>query len=618
VITPSNYHNEPRDAADARIGRYRLIGRLAKGGMAEAFLALSGELPGLRTLVVVKRILPHLAANDQFVRMFLDEARIGAMLDHPNIPRIIEVGHDEDGYFLAMEAVPGKTLSAILRRASRRQRPLGQADAAFIVGRAAAALGYAHAHTDADGQPLNIVHRDVSPENILVSFEGAVKVIDFGIASAHGRMSQTQVGGLKGKVEYMSPEQASGAPVDHRSDVFALGVVLWEALSGRHLFRRETEFAVMRAITSEPIPPPSGPRPIAPRLERIVMTALARAPEDRFQDAHEMALLLERHAFRTDGFDPAALVTQLKQLFPADHAGWKATVGTAQASESSGHRKITSAFPLVGSDGGHTGGPTLPLHLNSRSEAPTRPEIGRPEIGRMFPAEVQSGVELDDHHTSLPRLTGWGDAQPDPASEGGDPSSMPGDDAAAYAALKRWAKRRARLRWPMWLGVGAIAAAGVFAALRWRADAPDTPPAIIDLRNEAPAAAAAAKPRPMVEPLQSVVDSPSPAAAPASSPAEAATDDPAALAPDAPAPTAPAAMPDPPPPTAPPPAATKPTLRRFLPVPARVIKKPAVRKPAIAQHAPAAAKPAPAPPSTEPRPPQSPLVRPGWRDPFGQ
>ncbi len=607
MITPSNYHNESRDAADARIGRYRLIGRLAKGGMAEAFLALSGELPGLRTLVVVKRILPHLAANDQFVRMFLDEARIGALLDHPNIPRIIEVGHDEDGYFLAMEAVPGKTLSAILRRASRRQRPLGQADAAFIVGRAAAALGYAHAHTDADGQPLNIVHRDVSPENILVSFEGAVKVIDFGIASAHGRISQTQVGGLKGKVEYMSPEQASGAPVDHRSDVFSLGVVLWEALSGRHLFRRETELAVMRAITSEPIPPPSGPRPIAPRLERIVMTALARAPEDRFQDAHEMALLLERHAFRTDGFDPAALVTQLKQLFPADHAGWKATVGTAQASESSGHRKITSAFPLVGSDGGRTGGPTLALHPKSRSEAPTRPEIGR-----MFPAEMSSGVELDDHHTSLPRLTGWGDAQPDPASEGGDPASMPGDDAAAYAALKRWAKRRARLRWPMWLGVGAIAAAGLFAALRWRADAPDTPPAIIDLRNEAPAAAA--KPRPMVEPLQSVVDSP-----------EAATDEPdepAALAPDRRAPTTPAVMPDPPPPTAPPAAATKPTLRRFLPVPARVVKKPAVRKPAVAQRAPAAAtKPAPAPSTTnrpEPRPPQSPLVRPGWRDPFGQ
>ena len=345
--------------------------------MAEAFLALSGDLPGLRTLVVVKRILPHLSADDQFVRMFLDEARIGALLDHPNIPRIIEVGHDEDGYFLAMEAVPGKTLSAILRRAARRERPLGQADVAFIVGRAAAALGYAHAFTDADDRPLNIVHRDVSPENILVSFEGAVKVIDFGIASALGRRSETLVGGLKGKVEYMSPEQAAGALVDRRSDVFSLGIVLWEALSGRRLFRRDTDLAVMRAITDEPIPRPSGPRPIPAHLERIVMTALERSPEDRFQDAHEMALLLERFAFRTDGFDPAELVTELKQLFPADHAGWKATVGMAQAVETSAPRNDSGAFPLRGGASNRTGGPTLVLHDNPRSEATTRADLAR-------------------------------------------------------------------------------------------------------------------------------------------------------------------------------------------------------------------------------------------------
>src|SRR5262245_42665864 len=157
-------------------------------------------------------------------------------------------------------------------------------------------------------------------------------------------MSETHVGGLKGKVEYMSPEQAAGAPVDHRSDVFSLGIVLWEALSGRRLFRRDTDLAVMRAISNEPIPRPPGRRPIAPRLERVVLTALERAPEDRFADAREMALLLERHAFRSDGFDPAQLVTQLKELFPADHAGWKATVGAAQAAEDSGRRKITAAF----------------------------------------------------------------------------------------------------------------------------------------------------------------------------------------------------------------------------------------------------------------------------------
>jgi hypothetical protein len=570
--------------------------------MAEAFLALSGELPGLRTLVVVKRILPHLSANEQFVRMFLDEARIGALLDHPNIPRIIEVGHDEDGYFLAMEAVPGKTLSAILRRAARRERPLGHADVAFIVGRAAAALGYAHAHTDADGQPLNIVHRDVSPENILVSFEGAVKVIDFGIASVHGRMSETQVGGLKGKVEYMSPEQAAGAPVDRRSDVFSLGIVLWEALSGRRLFRRDTDLGVMRAISDDPIPRPSGRRPIAPSLERIVMTALERAPEDRFADAREMALLLERHAFRTDGFDPAELVTQLKQLFPADHAGWKATMGTAQAVEGSGHRKITAAFPLLGGASTRTGGPTVVLHDAPRSEATTHAEIAR-----MFPAEHSSPDLEIGGHPVLPRLTGWGDAQAEPASEGGELSSGIGDDAAAYAALRRWTSRRNRLRRPVALLGGALAALGVFVGLRARTGAPVTPPAIVDVRDET----AALPLPPVVEPLWT---------APISTRADPATEppEPAALAPvGEPMPTAtPASL-------IAPPAAARPAVRRSPAVPARVVKKP-VRKQAIAHRAPAAAKAAPAPQRNdrseqraEPLPTRSPLVRPGWRDPFG-
>jgi len=588
-----------------------LIGRLAKGGMAEAYLALSGEVPGLRTVVVVKRILPHLAADDQFLRMFLDEARIGALLDHPNIPRIIEVGHDAQGYFIAMEAVPGKTLSAILRRAARRERPLGQADAAFIVARAAAALGYAHALTDADGRPLNIVHRDVSPENILISFEGAVKVIDFGIASAHGRMSETLVGGLKGKVEYMSPEQASGAPVDRRSDVFSLGIILWEALSGRRLFRRDTDLAVMRAISGEDIPRPSGPRPIPPRLERIVMTALERAPEDRFQDAHEMAVQLERHVFRTNSFDPAQLVTQIKQLFPADHAGWKATMGMAQAVEGGGgHRKTTSAFPMLGGASTHTGGPTVVLHEKPRSAAAAT----QADIARMFPTESQTGGPEFDEGPPLPRLTGWGGAQQEPGSDGGEPSAVEhGDDEAAYAALRRWASPRTRLRGPrsVWLLVGAIAAAAVFAIVRWRAVEPVTPPAIIDVRNEA--AAAAAESPPVVEPLRSTASSPSPAAAPASTPAAPVSDppEPTAFAPiGAPAPTA-APAPTSESPVALPAAAAKPALRWTPPVPTRVVKKP-VRKPAIAHRAPAAAaKPAPARPTQMP-----PLGRPGWRDPF--
>ena len=336
--------------------------------MAEAYLALSGDLPALRSLVVVKRILPHLSSQDQFVRMFLDEARIGALLDHPNIVRIVEVGRDGNDYFLAMEPVQGKPLSAVLRRTVGVKRPLGHAQAAFIVGQAANGLGYAHALTDAAGVPLNIVHRDISPQNILVSFDGAVKVIDFGVASALGRITETIPGGLKGKIEYMSPEQASGDSADRRSDIFALGIVLWEALSGRRLFRRRTELETMRAIFDEPIPHPPKAASIPLRLENIVMRALEREPEDRFQDAREMALLLQQHAFRSDGFTLIQLAAQMKGLFAADQAGWKAAAGAGLNVEDNRPRKITASFSLATSPDSHTAERTVALQASSVPE----------------------------------------------------------------------------------------------------------------------------------------------------------------------------------------------------------------------------------------------------------
>jgi serine/threonine protein kinase len=371
--------------------------------MAEAYLALSGELPALRSLVVVKRILPHLSSQDQFVRMFLDEARIGALLDHPNIVRIIEVGRDDDGYFLVMEPVQGKPLSAVLRRAVGAKRPLPHAQAAFIVGQAANGLGYAHALTDAGGAPLNIVHRDISPQNILVSFDGAVKVIDFGVASALGRITETIPGGLKGKIEYMSPEQASGDSADRRSDIFALGVVLWEALCGRRLFRRHTELETMRAIFDEPIPRLPKTASIPSRLENIVMRALEREPGDRFQDAREMALLLQQHAFRSDGFNLLQLSAQMKSLFAADHAGWKAAAGAGLNLEGKRSRKITASFSLATSPGSHTAERTValqasavpemsylaspesePLDSGRSSGAKSVPSNGRPSPSRLW------------------------------------------------------------------------------------------------------------------------------------------------------------------------------------------------------------------------------------------
>jgi serine/threonine protein kinase len=180
-LTPSDLRVSRVDDAIKRLGRYQIIGRLATGGMAEVYLALSGELPGFRTLTVVKRILPHLASNGQFIRMFLDEARLAALLDHPNIVRIVEVGHDGEEYFLAMELVQGKPLSGMLRKAAREKRPPSPALSAYILAQAASGLAYAHGLTDGEGRALGVVHRDVSPQNILLSFEGAVKMIDFGV-----------------------------------------------------------------------------------------------------------------------------------------------------------------------------------------------------------------------------------------------------------------------------------------------------------------------------------------------------------------------------------------------------------------------------------------------------
>jgi eukaryotic-like serine/threonine-protein kinase len=354
-------------ASVGHLGRYQVIGRLATGGMAEVYLALSGELSGYRTLVVVKRILPHLASNNDFIRMFLDEARIAALLDHPNVVRIIEVGHDGDEYFLVMELVQGKPLSALVRKAAKDKSPLTPALASYVVAQAANGLGYAHNLADADGRPLGVVHRDVSPQNILVSFEGAVKVIDFGIVRALGRVSHTNPGGLKGKIEYMSPEQASSEDVDRRADVFALGVVLWEAVTGRHLFRRETELATMRAIVDEPIPSPSDVMPLAPQLETIIMRALQKRREDRFQTAQEMALALERYAFAAEGFSPLQLATYLKGLFDVEFAQWKKTMSSALDIEAKpGGASSGTRFPVI-KDDLPTRGPTVALRKGASS-----------------------------------------------------------------------------------------------------------------------------------------------------------------------------------------------------------------------------------------------------------
>ena len=223
----------------------------------------------------------------------------------------------------------GKPLSAVLRKAAREHRPPSPALTAYMIALAANGLGYAHTLTDGENRPLGVVHRDVSPQNVLISFEGAVKMIDFGVARAFGRVAHTSPGGLKGKIDYMSPEQASAEEVDHRADVFALGVVLWEALTGRRLFRRETELATMRAIVDDPIAHPSEIVQIAPELDAIVMRALRKRKDARFATAHEMAVALEKFALSQPDFSPMQIAAYTKSLFATEYLQWRKTATAA-------------------------------------------------------------------------------------------------------------------------------------------------------------------------------------------------------------------------------------------------------------------------------------------------
>ncbi|WP_375760281.1 protein kinase [Corallococcus exercitus] len=275
-------------------GSYQLLKRLATGGMAQIYLARRPGSDAPDKLLVLKRILPHLSENDEFVRMFLDEARIAARLAHPNVVQIYDLGAEGDTFFIAMEYIHGVDARRLWKRSETAGRPLPVPLVCRILLEACAGLDYAHKKTDAAGRPLDIVHRDVSPQNILVTFDGGVKVVDFGIAKAADQATVTRSGVLKGKYSYMSPEQAAGQRVDRRSDVFALGVVLHELLTGGRLFKRPSDMLTLSAVAECHVPVPSQVAPRVPvELDAIVLKALAKEPDARYQHAQELQRALE-------------------------------------------------------------------------------------------------------------------------------------------------------------------------------------------------------------------------------------------------------------------------------------------------------------------------------------
>src|SRR6187551_1143688 len=270
-------------------GKYYLLERINVGGMAEVFKAKTFGVEGFERLLAVKRILPNIAEDEEFIAMFIDEAKIAVQLQHANIAQIFDLGKVDESYFIALEYVNGRDLRSIFDRLRQRSEVMGFAQACYIVMQVCEGLDYAHNKRDAQGRELHLVHRDISPQNVLIGYEGEVKLIDFGIAKAAGKASKTQAGILKGKFGYMSPEQVRGLPIDKRSDIFAVGIVLYELLTGERLFIGESDFSTLEKVRNVEIQPPSSyNKKIPQELERVVLKALARDPEDRYANAIDL------------------------------------------------------------------------------------------------------------------------------------------------------------------------------------------------------------------------------------------------------------------------------------------------------------------------------------------
>jgi len=273
----------------APFGKYYLLERINVGGMAEVFRAKAFGVEGFERLVAVKRILPNIAEDKEFIRMFIEEAKLAVQLNHANIAQIFDLGVVDGSYYIALEHVHGRDVRGIFDRCRQVGEAMPVAQACFVVMKVCEGLDYAHNKRDQSGRELSLVHRDVSPQNVIISFEGEVKLIDFGIAKAAGKGSKTQAGILKGKFGYMSPEQVRGLPIDRRSDVFSCGIVLYELLTGERLFVGESDFSTLEKVRNvEILPPSTYNRKIPDELERIVLKALAKDTEERYQNAIDL------------------------------------------------------------------------------------------------------------------------------------------------------------------------------------------------------------------------------------------------------------------------------------------------------------------------------------------
>ncbi len=299
---PSPASELQRNLAGRQLGRYEVLTQLASGGMAAVYVARAKGVAGFERLVAIKVLHPHLAYEEEFISMFLDEARLAARIRHPNVVPTLDISDTEgDGFFLVMEYIEGDHFGSVLGAAAKEGERLPTPIVCKVLIDALGGLGAAHELTDENGEPLKLVHRDISPHNVMVGVDGISRLTDFGVAKAEKRLTSTRAGQFKGKLAYMSPEQASSGFADQRSDLFSMGIMLWESLSGRRLFRGENNAATLTKILHEPIPAPSELWDDLAPFDELLAKALHREPDERFQSADEFAAALEQVARANGG-----------------------------------------------------------------------------------------------------------------------------------------------------------------------------------------------------------------------------------------------------------------------------------------------------------------------------
>ena len=388
-------------------GKYLLLDRISVGGMAEVFKAKSYGVEGFEKIIAIKRILPTMGEDRDFIKMFIDEAKIAGQLAHANICQIFELGRIDGSHFIAMEYIWGKDLLQIQNRVRKVKQQMPISMGCFTIAKVLEGLDYAHRKRDPLGRPLEIVHRDCSPQNVLVSYEGEVKVIDFGIAKATSRNSRTMAGVLKGKFGYMSPEQVRGLPLDRRSDIFAIGTMLYECLTGERLFQGETDFSTLEKVRNVDIQSPRAINPAIPEaVEKIILKALAKDVDDRYQWCNEMLADLQAFLMSQDVvFTAKSMSTWVKELF---------------ATEIDRERQQLETYKRVGRDG-LIGG--LPSAEADRDVVSHLGEAGDPEGD----ATTLGGPNFEDIEHAAGAAPDVGPAPGSPASRGSKPPPDDGD-----------------------------------------------------------------------------------------------------------------------------------------------------------------------------------------------